>query len=159
MYSPELSIANRLRNLTTDLEPVNLGAIADSMKCDVREKTLRASEGGLQGMVFPIADRYSVIIDPNPAPSDAEEVQVVGISAVRRFRLAHELAHVATGTFSNDGLRNERMETYCDLIASAVLVESVRAAEAVESDDVPKLACLLSAPVRAVIMSASLAET
>lgn len=158
MISYALPIAERLRGTTEPLEPVDLYAIADSLHCDVREKALRASEGGLQAMTFRKLDRYSVIIDPNPSPEDEEEVELIGIDAIRRFRFAHELAHVATGTFSRDGLSNKRIEDYCDLIASAVLVASLQAADAVESgsDNVVNLARTLNAPTRSVVLSATL---
>jgi hypothetical protein len=110
------------------------GAVAAALGWVVRPTLLRATQGGLQAVLLQTGERFTVLIDPRPAPGPQEAHSP---ALIRQLRLAHEIGHAL---FYDAGRPPRRPcppdpaeEKFCDVFAAALTATRPGAAEALRA--------------------------
>lgn len=129
-------LAGEMRGLLAPARgPTDVALCARAARTEIRETTLGAGRGGLQGMLVPLdGDRFRIAIDPTPRGGwggiDPGWQRVIAVRRAR-FLLAHELGHTLfyrrTGGIPSRSLDrgSAAEEKFCDEFARALLVPAV----------------------------------
>ncbi len=169
-YAEQRARALRDAGDSPPTEPIDVDALAAALGCCVEEVD-RLPEGGIEASLLPHVecDRFTIRVDPTPragwGPTPPEAVRAIRRHR-RRFRIAHELAHLFSYA-RRAGTGPVRLhpttpweETLCDETARALLVPPAALAPLRPSATTPFLIATrfdvsLELAARALLLSSS----